>query len=254
MRRDLGATLIFWSKIARIAALGLTLSGCATIDYLHTPAGHFAGSVFVMWVGEGNGSGDGNFLFVPDPRDRLTFSRPNPQSHGAVIQPGIMYTDGGSIPKIAQVFNGFSPWGYAPGYMIHDWLFVGRHCLVDGEPGSRFDQIRDVGFDDSATILAEAIQALVASNQVKANDLAGETISGAVDSFVAKNIWDETGACAGSAVSPKDRAAAEAAIPGSTTALGRRNFDIEAFKLPPGTPRAAPAAPAKIVAHVTFGH
>jgi hypothetical protein len=246
--------MIFWSKIVRIAALGLTLSGCATIDYLHTPAGHFAGSVFVMWVGEGNGSGDGNFLFVPDPRDRLTFSRPNPQSHGAVIQPGIMYTDGGSIPKIAQVFNGFSPWGYAPGYMIHDWLFVGRHCLVDGEPGSRFDQIRDVGFDDSATILAEAIQALVASNQVKANDVAGETISGAVDSFVAKNIWDETGACAGSAVSPKDRAAAEAAIPGSTTALGRRNFDIEAFKLPPGTPRAAPAAPAKIVAHVTFGH
>jgi hypothetical protein len=56
--------------------------------------------------------------------------------------------------------------------MIHDWLFVGRHCLVDGEPGTRFDQIRDAGFDDSATILAEAIQALVASNQVKANDVA----------------------------------------------------------------------------------
>lgn len=110
-----------------------------------------------------------------------------------------------------------------------------------------------MGFDDSATILAEAIQALVASNQVKANDVAGETISGAVDSIVAKNIWDETGACAGSAVSPKDRAAAEAAIPGSTT-VGRRNFGIEAFKLPPGTPSAAPAAPAKIVAHVTFGH
>jgi hypothetical protein len=51
--------------------------------------------------------------------------------------------------------------------MIHDWLFVGRHCLVDGELGSRFDQILDVDFNDSATILAEAIQALVASNQVK---------------------------------------------------------------------------------------
>jgi hypothetical protein len=75
--------------------------------------------------------------------------------------------------KSRRCFNGFSPWGYAPGYMIHDWMFVGRHCHVDGEPGSRFDQIRDVGFDDSATILAEAIQALVASNQVKANDVAG---------------------------------------------------------------------------------
>jgi hypothetical protein len=125
----------FWSNIARMAALGLALSGCATVDYLHTPAGQFKGTAFVMWAGEGNGSGDGNFLFVPDPRDPLIFTRADPQSLGGVIQPGLMYTDGGSIPKIAQVFNGFSPWGYAPGYMIHDWLFVGRHCLVDGELG-----------------------------------------------------------------------------------------------------------------------
>jgi hypothetical protein len=109
-----------------------------------------------------------------------------------------MYTDGGSIPKIAQVFNGFSPWGYAPGYMIHEWLFVGRHCLVDGELVSRFAQILDVDFNDSATILAEAIQALIASNQVKRNDIASETISSAVDSIVVKKLWDETGACAAS--------------------------------------------------------
>lgn len=67
----------FRSKIADIAGLGLALSGCATVDYLHTPAGHFTGSVFVMWVGEGNGSGDGNFLFVPDPRDPLILTRVN---------------------------------------------------------------------------------------------------------------------------------------------------------------------------------
>lgn len=242
------------SNLARLAVFALTLGGCATVDFGHTLPGRFTGSVFVMWVGEGNQSGDGNFLFVLDPRDLLIFRRPDPQSHGAVIQPGLMYTDGGSIPKIAQVFNGLSPWGYAPAYMIHDWLFVGRHCLVDGEAGkTRFDQIRDVNFDDSATILAEAIQALVASNQVKRNDIAGETITGAVDSIVARNLWDQTGACAGSAVSAKDRAAAEAAIPGSTTALRERNFNIEAFKLPPETPHAAPVAPAKVVAHVTFG-
>jgi len=103
-----------WSKTARIAALWLTLSGCATVDYFHTQAGHFTGSVFVMWVGEGNGSGDGNFLFVPDPRDPLIFTRAHSQSHGAVIQPGLMYTDGGSIPKIAQVFNGFPRGGMRP--------------------------------------------------------------------------------------------------------------------------------------------
>jgi hypothetical protein len=239
------------TKIARIAAFGLMLTGCATVDYLHTPAGHFTGSVFVMWVGEGNDYGDGNFVFVPDPRDRLRFTRHNPQSHGAVIEPGIMYTDAGSIPKIAQVFKGFSPWGYAPAYMIHDWLFVGRHCLVDGEPGSRFDQIRDVDFDDSATILAEAIQALVVSNQVKANDIAGETISAAVDTVIAKNLWDEKGACAESHVDPKLIAKVEAAVPGSTNYV-LKNFGIEAFKLPPGTPRAPPATPAKIIAHITF--
>lgn len=246
------------SVFARMAAFGallaLPLSGCATVDYLHTAPGHFTGSVFVMWVGEGNGSGDGNFLFVPDPRDPLVFTRADPQSHGAVIKPGLMYTDGGSIPKIAQVFNGFSPWGYAPAYMIHDWLFVGRHCLVDGEPGTRFDQIKEVDFTDSATILGEAIRALVASNQVKPNDVAGETITGAVDSVVARKLWDQRGACAASAVSAKDRAAAEAAIPGSTTALRRRTFNIEAFKLPPETPSAPPTAPARIVSHVTFGH
>jgi hypothetical protein len=245
---------VFAAVAALVALIGLSLSGCVTVDYLRLPPGHFTGSVFVMWVGEGNQSGDGNFLFVPDPRDPLIFTRADPQSHGAVIKPGLMYTDGGSIPKIAQVFNGFSPWGYAPAYMIHDWLFVGRHCLVDGEPGSRFDQIRDVDFEDSAAILGEAIQALVVSNQVKPNDVAGQTITGAVDSIVARNLWDERGACAASAVSAKDRAAAEAAIPGSTTMLRRRNLNIEAFELPPETPRAPPARPAKIVSHVTFGH
>lgn len=243
----------FWSSLGRMAALGLTLGGCATVDFWHTPPGQFSGSVFVMWVGEGNESGDGNFLFVPDPSDPLIFHRQDPHSHGTKIQPGLMYTDGGSIPKIAQVFNGLSPWGYAPAYMIHDWLFVGRHCLVDGEAGTRFDEIRDVNFDDSATILAEAIQALVVSKQVKRNDIAGEAITGAVDSIIARNLWDQTGACAASAVSAKDRAAAEAAIPGSTKEFRKRNFNIDAFRLPPETPRAAPAAPAKIIAHVTFG-
>ena len=137
-----------WSSLARVSAFGLMLGGCAMVDFWHTPPGYFTGSVFVMWVAEGNNAGDGIFLFVPDPRDPLIFHRPDPNSHGAKIQPGLMYTDGGSIPKIAQVFNGLSPWGYAPAYMIHDWLFVGRHCLVDGEAGHRFDEIRDVNFQD----------------------------------------------------------------------------------------------------------
>ena len=143
---DRRSAMKIWSSLARVSAFGLMLGGCAMVDFWHTPPGYFTGSVFVMWVAEGNNAGDGIFLFVPDPRDPLIFHRPDPNSHGAKIQPGLMYTDGGSIPKIAQVFNGLSPWGYAPAYMIHDWLFVGRHCLVDGEAGHRFDEIRDVNF------------------------------------------------------------------------------------------------------------
>jgi len=114
----------------------LVLAGCASVDpdYASLMAGHFKGSLVVVWVGEGGGPGDGRFLYVPDPDDPLTFKRNDPKAPGAVIRPGIMYTDGGSIPKIAQAFRGFSPWGYAPAYMIHDWLFVARHCLKDGSP------------------------------------------------------------------------------------------------------------------------
>jgi hypothetical protein len=252
--------MTYLRKVACAGIIMVFLSACASVDYSQTPAGRFTGSVFVMWVSEGNESGDGNFLFVPDPRDRLTFTRHDPHGHGVVIQPGLMYTDGGSIPKIAQVFKGLSPWGYAPAYMIHDWLFVARHCLVDGEADPRFNQVRDVDFDDSATILAEAIRALVASQQVQPNDLAGETITTAVDSVVAKELWDKTGACAESHVRPKDVASAEDAIPGSTTMFARAKrpaslgqLDVQT-KLVLQEARKVQRSPAKVVAHITFGH
>ena len=143
--------------LAALAVL-LGLSGCITVDYSRLNPGTLSGSLFVMWIDEGGSSGDGTFLFVPDPHDPLTFRRSDPTQPGAVIRPGMMYTDGGSIPKIAQVFNGLSPWGYAPAYMIHDWLFVAHHCIVDGEDGPRFDQVRSVTFEDSAEILGEAIR------------------------------------------------------------------------------------------------
>jgi len=65
----------FRSKIADIAGLGLALMRLRDGRLFAHPGGSFYGSVFVMWVGEGNGSGDGNFLFVPDPRDPLIFTR-----------------------------------------------------------------------------------------------------------------------------------------------------------------------------------
>lgn len=185
---------------AIIASIAFLLAGCVSSSYEATAPGTFKGSVVVLWVGEGSGqAGDGKFLFVPDPDEPLIFKRPD----GEVIQPGLMYTDGGSIPPIGQLFNGFSPWGYAPAFMIHDWLFVARHCIVDGMPTPEHEKLRHVDFDDQSEIMAEAIKGLVESGKVKRNDFAGATITGAVDSVVARQKWDERGGCEEMHVTPK---------------------------------------------------
>jgi hypothetical protein len=230
-------------------AMALTIGACSSIDYRKLSSGQLSGSLFVMWVGEGDSSGDGKFLFVPDPRDPLIFRRPDPGASGGTIQPGIMYTDGGSIPKVGQAFKGLSPWGYAPAYMIHDWVFTAHHCIVDGSTESRFDQVRGMEFDDSVAILGEAIKALVETRRVAPNDVAPNAITAAVGSPVARNLWNEQGACKSLQVRAKDIVAAEAAIPGSTT----KAHNLKTFRLPEAIAPSIPAArPAKIVARVSL--
>lgn len=223
----------------------LAAAGCSSIDYQKLTTGEISGSLFVMWVGEGNSSGDGNFLFVPDPHDPLIFHRADPTAPGSKIKPGLMYTDGGSIPKIAQVFKGLSPWGYAPAYMIHDWIFIAHHCIVDGSTEKRFDQVRGIKFDDSAAILGEAIKALIATRQVAPNDVAPSAITAAVGSAIAKNLWD----CKSLQVSARDIASAEAAIPGSTS----KAQNLRTFQIPETVAPAVRAVrPAKIIARLSF--
>jgi hypothetical protein len=236
------------ARLISISIIGLAVA-CSSVDYRQLVPGRFSGSLFVMWVNEGGADGDGTFLFVPDPGDPLIFRRADRRAPGNTIQPGLMYTDGGSIPKVAQVFKGLSPWGYAPAYMIHDWMFVARHCIVDGSSDKRFQQVRDVDFDQSATILGEAIKALVDAGRVDPNDVAANTITGAVGSVVAKQLWERRGACAAQQASAKDIAAAEAAIPGSTKARTLRTFRLPEEAAPAAVPRARPA---EIVSRVTF--
>ncbi|CAN7177312.1 hypothetical protein LJR009_000318 [Bosea sp. LjRoot9] len=205
-----------------LKALSLTvcslLTGCASagLNYDDLPAGRFTGSLVVIWVGEGDSSGDGRFLYVPDPRDPLTFIRRDTGVPGAAVRPGVMYTDGGSIPKLAQAFRGFSPWGYAPAYMIHDWLFVAQHCVRDGHTDPKYQKLKDVTFPDSAKIIGEAIRALVASRRVGRDDTAASLITTAVGTEFARQLWNEDGACARSLVDAKDLALAERIVPGST--------------------------------------
>lgn len=199
-----------------LVALTLATAACGQVDYDDIKAGEFTGSLFVMWIGEGGPSGDGEFVFVPNPADPLTFQLADARGNVQSIRPGMMYTDGGSIPKIGQVFNGFGPWGYAPAYMVHDWLFVARHCNVDGTPTEEERKMAAITLQDSAEILASSIKALVASGRVKRNDVAGSTISGAVAGPIARNLWDKRGVCQKQRVTDADRMAAEAAIPGSS--------------------------------------
>jgi hypothetical protein len=43
-----------------------------------------------------------------------------------------MYTDGGSIPQPLRAIKVYSPWGYAPAFLVHDWLFAIKQCKRPG--------------------------------------------------------------------------------------------------------------------------
>ncbi|WP_222280410.1 DUF1353 domain-containing protein [Rhizobium leguminosarum] len=162
--------------ITKAIAAALSLLACVvvagreTIDFDNLPSGKFSGTLLVMWVGEGGKAGDGKFVFVPDPHNRLSFTRGGGAL--ALIVPGVMYTDGGSIPKVVQPFRGFNPWGYAPAYMVHDWIFTAHHCISDGKKDPAYLAMADIDFHESGVILGEAIQTLMAENLVARNDVA----------------------------------------------------------------------------------
>ena len=184
-------------RFACVIALLCLATACGTVNYPALKPGAFSGALLVMWVGEGDpAQGAGKFVYVPSPGDPLTFTRAN----GQVITPEVMYTDGGSIPRGAQVFNGFSPWGYAPAYMIHDWVFVAKRCREDGWATVAEAELSGMTFQDSAEILGEAIKTLVDTGRVAANDVAPRVISGAVSGPASLARWTARDECR-----PKDR-------------------------------------------------
>jgi hypothetical protein len=236
MHRRIGGV----SKLLMLGALFiLPISGCISTNRADRHRGYFKGSLLVMWVGEGGASGDGAFLYIPDPNNPLTLHRPHESRGPQSITPEMMYTDGGSIPKIAQMFRGLSPWGYAPAYMIHDWLFVARHCLVDGRKDKIYNSVSGVDFELSSEILGEAIDALVAARKVQEDDLAGFTIEAAVGSVIARTLWDEKDACRKSQISEEHKKAAIAALSGREPPR-------------PGFPPRFPTSSAKIITRMSF--
>ncbi len=202
-------------RVAFAALLLLPLAACVS-PYIDAKLGRISGSVTAVWVGENK------FVYVPGWRGRpFAFET---ATTGRLIEPGLMYTDGGSIPRFAQAFEGFSPWGYAPAYIVHDWIFFGRHCYVDRElpgqeryaDGKKFADVngdpltgphhprhRPITFNESALVLAEVIKTLVDYGQVPPRNGPAQLISSAVDSPFAMSLWNAEDACAAQRVHPR---------------------------------------------------
>ena len=76
--------------------LSLCLAACGSFTYEGTPLGKLRGQLLVIWVGEDR------FVYWPLTKDPLTFTLglDLQQKLGIqTIRPGLMYTDGGSIPR-----------------------------------------------------------------------------------------------------------------------------------------------------------
>lgn len=159
-----------------LAALVVTLSGCMSLPYRQTAAARFTGALDVRWVAADQ------FLFMPNPDEPLTLLR----RAAAPIRPGPMLTDGGSIPRFLWGVKGFSPWGYAPAYIVHDWVFQAHHCGVQPDGA--------LSFEDSVAVMAESLKAVMEASPEVRNDFVFESVVNSVASPIARRLW-ERGTC-----------------------------------------------------------
>ncbi|MBL9072387.1 DUF1353 domain-containing protein [Tabrizicola sp.] len=175
-----------------LSALAAMACGCANVNYETTRAGTFTGEVAVVWLRGTDKEGDGTFVYVPTEAKPLTFTRPDKTT---VIQPTMIYTDGGSVPSLARAFRGLTPWNYGPAYIVHDWLFRAKQCWEDGKKRPKYAVVADMSFAESAMIIAESIHALHDSKRVRNDDISGAVVTAAVTSPISYRRWTQKGAC-----------------------------------------------------------
>lgn len=123
--------------------LVLVLAGCVPYPFHDTAPGVFEGDLVVRWVAPNT------FVFEPDPQRPFRFVR----ADGSVIEPGRIVTDGGTVPNALWGIEGMSPWGYAPAFVLHDWLFQRHRCGLG--PGD------EAAFQESVAVIAEALRTLM---------------------------------------------------------------------------------------------
>ncbi len=128
------------------------------------------------------------FIYRPDVANPLRYVT----ASGREIVPQVMETDGGSIPQLLRGFKKLSQWGYAPAFLIHDWLFVAKKCGVAPD--------NDWAFEDTAWIMAEVMKTMTERG---VTDMLGQTqkmpkqediiylMYLAVMSGPARRVWDD---------------------------------------------------------------
>lgn len=164
-----GTGLLFAASAASL------MTGCGTVFYSKTPTGTFSGKLYVEWIAPNQ------FIYRPDETNPLVYKT----SAGRRIQPQLMYTDGGSIPRLFWSAPDLGPWDFAPGYIVHDWLFTQHHCKVGDWQSYDFQQ--------SAALLAEAIKTQMEKASRAEPDIV-YAIYEAVRTPIARRLWDD-GVC-----------------------------------------------------------
>lgn len=153
-------------------ALLVSCSSLRANNYADIRAGTLQGKLIVQWIEPDL------FLFLPDNTNPLTFTRAN----GEKIQPGRMLTDGGSIPRPMWALRNYSPWGYAPAFIVHDWLFFTKRCKIKGYEGHTLES--------SADVLAEIIKTMMESGKAERDPGTVSVMRAGVTSVFAKKYWD----------------------------------------------------------------
>lgn len=160
-------------RVPMCICIAIQLAGCAQVFYAKTRSGKFAGHLDVEWIAPNH------FVYRPHPTKPLTYIA----ADGKVVRPQLMYPDGGSIPRLFWSEPNWGPWDFAPGFIIHDWLFLQHRCKTG--------DWQDFSFDRSADLLAEALKTQMVLSQ-QPDPVVLWAIHEAVKTPVAKASWESS--------------------------------------------------------------
>lgn len=166
---------INWHRTILIIFIFVILTGCAARHYESVSVGNLQGKLVVEW------RKPNSFVFVPSLDDPLRFTR---GSNSEVIQPDRMWTDGGSIPRPFWVFKNYSPWGYGPAFIIHDWLFHMQDCQL---PGHEKHNLKS-----AAMVMSEVMKTLLEDPDFDYGDKSSIYLMyKAVQTKAARSAWED---------------------------------------------------------------